>query len=144
VEAHDESWINERSSTFDVQETFMTFASPRFNRHPDLAKAADNRPALKFGARGEAVKILQRALADLGFLMTKSTKNFALDGDFGKETETRVKDFQRSRGLVVDGVVGRLTMAALDQTMFALEETQRLEARASATALAPFGNSLIT
>src|SRR6185503_6253563 len=36
-----------------------------------------------------------------------------IDGDFGTTTESLVKEFQRSEGLEVDGVVGEQTWAAL-------------------------------
>jgi hypothetical protein len=36
-----------------------------------------------------------------------------IDGDFGTTTESLVKEFQRSQGLEIDGVVGEQTWAAL-------------------------------
>lgn len=53
---------------------------------------------LKKGSRGEDVKMLQRLLG-----MT------AVDGVFGVNTENAVKEFQRSHGLVADGIVGAKT-----------------------------------
>ena len=49
---------------------------------------------LKKGSRGEQVKILQRHLDLLD------------DGIFGVLTEEAVKEFQKSHGLVADGIVG--------------------------------------
>jgi peptidoglycan hydrolase-like protein with peptidoglycan-binding domain len=57
---------------------------------------------LRLGSRGDAVVALQRALGGL-----------TADGVFGPATDTRVKQFQRSKELVADGVVGRQTWAAL-------------------------------
>jgi murein L,D-transpeptidase YcbB/YkuD len=37
----------------------------------------------------------------------------AVDGVFGANTETAVRDFQEGAGLVVDGIVGPATWAAL-------------------------------
>ena len=52
---------------------------------------------LKIGSKGENVKLLQR------FLKLKD------DGDFGPKTETAVKKWQKTNGLVVDGIVGPIT-----------------------------------
>lgn len=64
-------------------------------------------PSLELGASGAAVKKLQQALADAGFAPG------AIDGDFGAGTEAAVLAFQRSQGLLPDGVAGPRTQAAL-------------------------------
>ena len=46
----------------------MPLSSARLSRDNDLQNAAENRAPLKRGARGDAVKILQRSLIDLGSL----------------------------------------------------------------------------
>lgn len=56
---------------------------------------------LKRGSRGSEVKTLQSKL------------NLLADGIFGPLTEEAVKEFQKSKGLTVDGVVGTRTWAAL-------------------------------
>ena len=56
---------------------------------------------LKKGNRGKDVQTLQRALHLLD------------DGIFGQMTEEAVKDFQKSHGLKVDGIVGDKTWAAI-------------------------------
>ena len=56
---------------------------------------------LKLGSKGDNVKLLQQAL------------NIKVDGNFGKATETAVKEFQKSRGLRSDGRVGPVTWEAL-------------------------------
>ncbi|WP_158884838.1 glycoside hydrolase domain-containing protein [Amycolatopsis anabasis] len=64
-------------------------------------------PTLRQGSSGAAVNRLQRALtAALGATL-------AIDGKFGPDTEKAVRDYQGSRGLSVDGVVGQATWAAL-------------------------------
>lgn len=65
-------------------------------------------PTLKRDARGDDVRRLQRALAASGFAV-------AADGVFGPGTEGVVKRFQKSCGLVADGVVGPRTWDALRQ-----------------------------
>ncbi|WP_409299711.1 L,D-transpeptidase family protein [Peribacillus sp. SCS-155] len=66
-----------------------------------------NSTVLKLGSRGEQVKALQRKLTSLGF----STKT--VDGIFGTATETAVRNFQKSKNLKADGIVGPSTKKAL-------------------------------
>jgi len=69
------------------------------------------------------VRWLQETLSDLGYYRGP------VDADFGPFTETAVKGFQLANGLVVDGVVGDATRAALDAA-------QVVKAAAVATAAA--------
>ncbi|WP_233261420.1 peptidoglycan-binding protein [Vitiosangium sp. GDMCC 1.1324] len=62
---------------------------------------------LRLESRGPEVAELQRRLLEAGF------DPGATDGVFGVRTETAVKAFQKSRGLIVDGVVGPQTWSAL-------------------------------
>jgi peptidoglycan hydrolase-like protein with peptidoglycan-binding domain len=57
---------------------------------------------LEAESEGRQVKLLQSALGDV-----------KVDGVFGPETETAVRQFQNSRRLAVDGIVGPQTTAAL-------------------------------
>lgn len=59
------------------------------------------RPLLRQGDRGDAVKELQEILG------------IVRDGDFGPMTKRAVVEFQRSKGLYADGIVGKNTWAAL-------------------------------
>jgi hypothetical protein len=56
---------------------------------------------LKLGSKGEAVKTLQEFL------------KITTDGDFGPKTESAVKAWQKSHGLLADGIVGKNTWAAM-------------------------------
>ncbi len=58
------------------------------------------------GDCGSTVVFIQDRLIQLGFTV-------ASDGLFGPGTETAVKNFQSSRGLVADGIVGPLTWTKL-------------------------------
>ena len=64
-------------------------------------------PTIRLGASGTVVRRLQRAL--------RRTPNLGLpvDGVFGSELETAVRNFQEGAGLAVDGIVGPLTWNAL-------------------------------
>ena len=63
---------------------------------------------LKYGSKGEAVAVLQRALIAHGHPI-------AADGDFGEKTEAALIAFQKQRGLVADGIFGQATQAALSR-----------------------------
>ena len=64
-------------------------------------------PTIRLGASGDVVRRLQRAL--------RRTPNLGLpiDGVFGAELQTAVRDFQEGAGLAVDGIIGPLTWNAL-------------------------------
>ena len=59
---------------------------------------------IKLGSKGEDVKFLQK------FLGLKQ------DGDFGPVTEKKVKEWQESKGLLADGVVGPISWAIILET----------------------------
>jgi len=61
-----------------------------------------SRPILRVGSEGEDVRHLQTILV------------VRVDGAFGPITESVVRDFQTKQQLIVDGVVGPQTWAALD------------------------------
>jgi len=86
-------------------------AAPRVAR-PVRAVAPVRRVlgTLRFGAVGADVFRLQERLAELGFAPGR------IDGEFGAGTEAAVAAFQRSEGLLVDGVAGPRTLAALGLT----------------------------
>lgn len=75
-------------------------------------------PTLRRGSAGENVKVLQTKLLLLGY----DLGSYGADGDFGGKTEAAVKAFQKTNGLVVDGVVGPMTWAALENGKAAAEE----------------------
>jgi peptidoglycan/xylan/chitin deacetylase (PgdA/CDA1 family)/peptidoglycan hydrolase-like protein with peptidoglycan-binding domain len=70
-----------------------------------------SRPLLKRGSTGSDVVYLQQSLTKLGYNPGSS------DGIFGPRTEQAVKDFQADKGLVVDGIVGRKTWAAIEASL---------------------------
>lgn len=64
-------------------------------------------PMVQYGSKNEYVKKLQEYLNKLG-------ASLDADGDFGKLTQTAVKNFQKANSLDVDGIVGPKTWAALE------------------------------
>lgn len=67
-----------------------------------------NQPTLQFGSQGAAVKELQTLINS--FL---NDSRLVVDGIFGSVTEVTVKEMQERFFLVVDGIVGNKTWAAL-------------------------------
>ncbi len=62
--------------------------------------------AIKYGMKGDDVKNLQTTLNNLGY-------NLDVDGSFGPQTLSAVKQYQQKSGLDVDGMVGPQTQAKL-------------------------------
>jgi peptidoglycan hydrolase-like protein with peptidoglycan-binding domain len=100
--------------------------SRRLGSNAQLRSGSENRPALKSGASGDGVAILQDLLVDLGFALPKTMSRRTADGVFGQETQTAIKQFQLGEGLTSDGVAGAMTLAALDARVVA---NARLEER---------------
>jgi murein L,D-transpeptidase YcbB/YkuD len=59
------------------------------------------RDGIDYPALADSVKELQQALG------------ITIDGQFGRNTEAKVIEFQKANGLVADGVVGAVTWSAL-------------------------------
>lgn len=72
---------------------------------PAVSDAAD---LLNKGDRGDDVSEAQSVLEDEGYY------DYAVDGIYGPITDSAVRSFQRDQGLVVDGIIGPNTRAALD------------------------------
>lgn len=64
---------------------------------------------VRYGSRGEDVIALQMALNSAGY-------DLATDGIFGSKTQEAVRDYQSSKGLTVDGIVGANTWSALNSS----------------------------
>jgi putative chitinase len=71
-----------------------------------LALDASAAPVLRQGDKSASVTLLQSKLNDAGYKVTT-------DGSFGPGTAAAVKQFQAAKGLTPDGIVGRVTWAAL-------------------------------
>ena len=72
-----------------------------------LLTTAGRCETLRSGMSGDEVFRLQQALIDQGYLQGTA------DGKFGTRTENAVRDFQRKKGLKVDGLAGKMTQSAL-------------------------------
>ena len=60
---------------------------------------------LEKGSKGDNVKALQILLIGYGF----DCGNYGVDGDFGSATNEAVRNYQKAKGLTVDGIVGKNT-----------------------------------
>lgn len=71
---------------------------------------------LRTGCKGEDVKQLQRMLTQAGF------NPGTADGSYGARTAEAVRNYQRSRGLHVDGITGQGTWSALTRNAPAVQD----------------------
>ena len=67
-----------------------------------------NYTTLKYGSKGDRVKLLQQALNDLGF------SSGSADGKFGAGTQRAVVAFQQANGLTADGLAGKKTLQKIE------------------------------
>ena len=67
---------------------------------------------LSLNAKGDQVKAIQRLLKSMGY---KGSNNTALtiDGVFGNNTKVALIAFQKTKGLVADGICGAKTWSKL-------------------------------
>ena len=66
---------------------------------------------IRIGSSSAAVRYLQESLTKLGY------NPGSIDGIFGPKTNAAVKSFQKSKGLVVDGIVGNITWTAIEKAL---------------------------
>jgi len=75
-----------------------------------LAQARAGQGLIRRGQSGQNVRELQQQLKDAGH-------NIEVDGKFGAETASAVREYQRENGLKVDGLVGPETSGALHSNL---------------------------
>ena len=84
-----------------------------------IDKEATNNVAtmIQLNDNGPVVKEIQEMLIELGYVLTDNPndKTNGVDGIFGMKTWRAVVDFQKKNNLDPDGVVGELTIAALEK-----------------------------
>ena len=82
------------------------FFAAEIDSLPEKAEHTSFNRVLKKGCKGDDVELLQQLLNENGDSITP-------DGDFGPKTHDAVKEFQRRKGLTVDGIAGKKTIEAL-------------------------------
>ncbi|MER5428512.1 peptidoglycan-binding protein [Streptomyces sp. NPDC002588] len=85
-------------------------ATPRSAEAASVAAQAASWPTVRSGQRGVDVTTVQLLLTARGY-------STGADGVFGPDTVSKVKAFQRAKGLAADGVVGPNTWAKLIVTV---------------------------
>ncbi|MGL5634727.1 MAG: peptidoglycan-binding protein [Sarcina sp.] len=91
----------------------------QINDKGEATKISDS-SILTLGSNGVAVTNLQSKLAYIGL-------SVSIDGIFGQETLNAVKEFQRTHGLFVDGIVGNQTMEKLDEEVKIFENIHHIK-----------------
>jgi hypothetical protein len=108
------------------EEKALNLESEKYGSCPRLQLAFDNNPPVRFGERGQAVRLIQEGLVAAGNPMPQSTKPTGeLDGIFGEETLAVVRQFQQDSNEDVtlaphgepDGLVGRITLGNLERML---------------------------
>lgn len=86
--------------------TIIGYGRPKYELITGTAEPVEDDGILRRGSKGKAVRFLQLVLGGLDD-----------DCSFGAKTDAKVRAFQRSHGLTVDGEVGKNTLAAIKRTL---------------------------
>ena len=86
------------------------YARPNYSgSDSDYQKISVSLPVLRKGNSGKPVKALQILLDSYRYSIGK----YGADGDFGSDTESAVRQFQKNSKIEVDGIVGKDTWSEL-------------------------------
>lgn len=107
-ENEDKSWDG-RNAAEILCGRIAQIAYRHFSGGEDEAPVAQASGELKVGSTGMLVEALQRTLN----VRMNPSPDLGVDGDFGSMTEGAVVDFQKSKGIEPNGIVGPETWAAL-------------------------------
>lgn len=88
------------SGRCDLSECYVDLFNDKKSEPVTAVKTEEvyDMPVIEKGSKGKAVKIWQIILGFSGD---------DVDGSFGKQTETATKNWQKNKGLTVDGIVGK-------------------------------------
>lgn len=95
-------------SGVDLDEAFGRLKAIVDGETPKEDKVMIELSVIRKGSKGEEVKTLQRLLKELGY-KGENKKVIAVDGSAGGNTIYALSNFQKDRGLKVDGVCGSAT-----------------------------------
>lgn len=92
----------------------MELYYPPFASSEQIKKAANDAPPLKKGSTGLGVKMLQIALAGMGYEMKFSKTGGEPNGIYDDEVHKAVAQFQADHGMMANGVADSKTIIKLD------------------------------
>lgn len=93
----------------------MTLTSSRYRWNSRLGRVENNSPVMRSGEQGQAVRLVQQTLIDLGYPMPTTVRKYGSpDGIYGSETTAQIRSYQGDNSLSSDGKVGKNTITALD------------------------------
>lgn len=96
-----EQWVRDLQSECNRQ----GFSNQKVDGIPG-ANTLEGCPTLRLNASGKITRLLQARLVSLGY-------NISIDGCFGENTKSAVINYQKSKGLSADGIVGQNTWRKL-------------------------------
>jgi len=88
----------------------------RIGDNKPAPRPAPGRPTwtpCRLGDKGTNVTLIQSVLRLEGYKNSTGRKLIVIDGDFGPNTDKRVRQYQSAKGLTVDGIVGPKTAGAM-------------------------------
>lgn len=103
--------------TKTIGHTVIAVSGNARNSNTSSSTTSSPTTILKIGSTGSEVKELQTNLNKLGYDCG------TVDGEFGSKTDAAVRAFQKDKGLVVDGQVGKNTKAKIKECLKALTAT---------------------
>lgn len=102
-------------------------ARTTFGSNNTTIPSSTNKSYMGIGDSGDNVKALQKLLIQLGYDLGKG----GADGIFGSATRQAVLDFQKKKGLNIDGLAGQATLNALYAVTNATNAKQTVTVTAS-------------
>jgi hypothetical protein len=94
---------------------------PTSNGNQGFPEKTTWHPTIRRGSKGQDVIDMQTMLYKLGYGLGVD----GIDGDYGRNTEKAVKEFQSDHRLTVDGVCGPMTWDALEKAINSLNTTPK-------------------
>jgi hypothetical protein len=114
-ESHPHISVGRAAKAYDSTKGWGVFIPAQRTDSSSPTTAATARPAfptLKLGSKGDHVKLVQRFLWG-----SERAPAMPIYGTFEKKTDTAVRDYQKLRGLFVDGRVGKDTWAPIREAL---------------------------